>query len=107
MATILGYLFTADNELSPGIDISLKMATSVGVIIGPLVFGWLADHYGRKRTCMPFSSVTLRKCYLSLFLILLDGSELLIMAVCTLCQAIAGESPAVSIIGALIFWRVL
>ncbi len=47
-------LFTScyvDQKLSANQDLGLKVATPVGTVFGQLVFGWLADVYGRKRMC--------------------------------------------------------
>ncbi|KIL59346.1 hypothetical protein M378DRAFT_62435, partial [Amanita muscaria Koide BX008] len=59
-----------------------------GAIFGQLVFGWLADFVGRKK---------------------MYGIELVIMVVSTFVQALAGETKtgSVSIVSALIVWRVL
>ncbi|KIL63748.1 hypothetical protein M378DRAFT_164201 [Amanita muscaria Koide BX008] len=74
--------------LNPKYDLGLKTATLGGVICGQLFFGRLADIMGR------------RKMY---------GIELVIMTVSTFVQALAGDSMtgAISIINALIVWRVL
>ncbi len=40
-----------DQKLSANQDLGLKVATPVGTVFGQLVFGWLADVYGRKRMC--------------------------------------------------------
>lgn len=32
-------------------DLGVKVATPVGTVVGQLVFGWLADVFGRKRMC--------------------------------------------------------
>ncbi|KAL4074946.1 major facilitator superfamily domain-containing protein [Scleroderma yunnanense] len=77
--------FTYGNgSISSWTSTGLKVATPIGNLVGQLLFGWLADIYGRKR---------------------MYGIELLIMIVATFSQALSGQSPAVGIIGALIFWR--
>ncbi|KAJ5715426.1 phosphate:H+ symporter [Penicillium malachiteum] len=67
-------------------DTALKVATSGGTVIGQLVFGMLADIFGRKR---------------------MYGIELMIIIFATMAQALCGNSRAVSITGILIFWRVI
>ena len=40
-----------DGSLNTNQNLGIKVATPVGTLIGQLVFGWLADHVGRKRMC--------------------------------------------------------
>lgn len=54
--------------------------------MGQVGFGWLADHYGRKK---------------------MYGLELIIIIFATLAQALSASSPAVSVVGLIIFWRVI
>ncbi|KAI8633381.1 phosphate permease [Xylariaceae sp. FL1651] len=65
---------------------TLKASTSAGIIIGQVVFGWLADMYGR------------RKMY---------GVELGIILVSTLACCLVAASQAVSFTGLMTFWRVM
>lgn len=65
-------------------DLGIKVAHSIGTFFGQLLFGWAADHLGRKR---------------------MYGIELMIIMVGTLGQAVAGHSPGVSIYGVIIMWR--
>lgn len=65
---------------------AIKVATSGGTVVGQLGFGFLADIVGRKK---------------------MYGLELIIIIFATLAQALSAQSPAVHIIGVLIFWRVL
>ncbi|RYP35626.1 hypothetical protein DL767_003738 [Monosporascus sp. MG133] len=67
-------------------DNAIKLATSAGTVVGQLVFGYLADHVGRKR---------------------MYGLELIIIIFATLGQALSSGSPSVDVIGLIIFWRVL
>lgn len=67
-------------------DTAIKVATSGGTVIGQLAFGWLADHIGRKK---------------------MYGFELIIMIFATLAQALSSDSSSMSIVGVLIFWRVI
>ncbi|QRV86964.1 Sugar (and other) transporter [Ceratobasidium sp. AG-Ba] len=66
-------------------DLGLKVATPIGTLVGQLLFGWLADLVGRKR---------------------MYGVELIIIIISTVAQAIAGYGETVSLVGALIVWRV-
>ena len=72
--------------LPTNVNTALKCATSGGTVVGQLGFGWLADRVGR------------RKMY---------GVELAIIVFATLAQSLAGPSPAMTITGLLIFWRVV
>ncbi|KAI9777503.1 MAG: Inorganic phosphate transporter pho84 [Peltula sp. TS41687] len=67
-------------------DTAIKVATSGGTVLGQLGFGALADVVGRKR---------------------MYGIELMVIIFATLAQSLSASSPAVSITGLLIFWRVI
>ncbi|EXJ66083.1 MFS transporter, PHS family, inorganic phosphate transporter [Cladophialophora psammophila CBS 110553] len=67
-------------------DTAIKVATSGGTVIGQIGFGWLADIVGRKR---------------------MYGLELILIIFATLAQALSSDSPAISIVGIIIFWRVM
>ena len=67
-------------------DTAIKVATSGGTVIGQVGFGALADLVGRKR---------------------MYGLELILIIFATLAQALSSDSPAISIVGIIIFWRVL
>ncbi|KIL59340.1 hypothetical protein M378DRAFT_14864, partial [Amanita muscaria Koide BX008] len=97
VSTMLGYVYGAPTPnitasdilgLERSDELGLKAATLGGAIFGQLVFGWAADFMGRKK---------------------MYGVELIIMVVSTFAQALAGESKtgSVSIVSALIVWRVL
>ncbi|KAI0206529.1 major facilitator superfamily domain-containing protein [Astrocystis sublimbata] len=72
--------------LPTSVSQALKASTSAGIVIGQVVFGWLADKYGR------------RKMY---------GVELGIILVSTLCCCLVAASQAVSVTGLMVFWRVI
>ncbi|KAF4610401.1 hypothetical protein G7Y89_g15718 [Cudoniella acicularis] len=67
-------------------DTAIKVATSGGTVIGQLGFGYLADVVGRKR---------------------MYGLELILIIFATLAQALTSNSRSMSVVGLLIFWRVL
>ncbi len=67
-------------------DTAIKVATSGGTIVGQLGFGALADIVGRKK---------------------MYGLELIVIIFATVAQALTSNSPAVNIVGIIIFWRVL
>jgi MFS family permease len=67
-------------------DTAIKVATSGGTVLGQLGFGYLADVVGRKK---------------------MYGLELIIIIFATLAQALSSPSHAISIVGLIIFWRVL
>ncbi|KAG6334803.1 hypothetical protein ID866_4292 [Astraeus odoratus] len=73
-----------DGDFSPWKSTGLKVATPIGNLVGQVIFGWLADLRGRKR---------------------MYGIELMIIIVATFCQTLAGQAPAIDILGVLILWR--
>ncbi|KAI0971520.1 major facilitator superfamily domain-containing protein [Xylaria arbuscula] len=75
-----------NGSLPTSVSQALKTSTSAGIVIGQLVFGWLADKYGR------------RKMY---------GVELVIILVSTLSCCLIAASQAVSFTGLMTFWRVM
>lgn len=89
--SMLGVVYWQGAKSGPGklpssADTAIKVATSGGTVIGQLFFGWLADRVGRKR---------------------MYGIELMIIILATLAQALSSASPGMSIVGVLIFWRVI
>jgi PHS family inorganic phosphate transporter-like MFS transporter len=75
-----------EGKIPSNSDTAIKVATSGGTVIGQVAFGWLADVVGRKR---------------------MYGLELIIIIFGTLAQALSAPSPAMSVVGIIIFWRVL
>ena len=88
---MLGVVYWQTAHSKPGTipehsDTAIKVATSGGTVIGQVGFGILADVVGRKK---------------------MYGLELIIIIFATLAQALSAASPAISITGLLIFWRVI
>ncbi|PHH74957.1 hypothetical protein CDD80_2738 [Ophiocordyceps camponoti-rufipedis] len=67
-------------------DDAIKLATSAGTIVGQLGFGCMADIVGRRQ---------------------MYGLELFVIIVATIGQALTSGSPSCSIVGLVIFWRVI
>jgi len=90
VTAMLGVVFwqnkTAKGTIPTNSDTAIKVATSGGTVLGQLGFGFLADVVGRKR---------------------MYGLELIIIIFATLAQALSSPSPAISMTGLIIFWRVL
>jgi PHS family inorganic phosphate transporter-like MFS transporter len=87
---MLGIVYWQDEEhkgvMPHNADTAIKVATSAGAIVGQCVFGYLADVLGRKK---------------------MYGVELMIIISTTLAQSLCGESTALSIVGVIIFYRVV
>ncbi|EME77982.1 uncharacterized protein MYCFIDRAFT_212607 [Pseudocercospora fijiensis CIRAD86] len=94
VTTMLGVVYwqdpsikkSAQGKIPVHADTAIKVATSGGTVVGQLGFGFLADVVGRKR---------------------MYGLELIIIIFATLAQALSSNSPSMSIVGTIIFWRVL
>ncbi len=94
VTAMLGVVYWQDESLSskkrghipPNSDTAIKVATSGGTVLGQVGFGWLADVVGRKR---------------------MYGLELILIIFATLAQALSSDSRAISVVGLIIFWRVL
>lgn len=85
---MLGIVYKHDNKgvLYTQQDTAIKLATSAGTVLGQVGFGTLADIVGRKK---------------------MYGLELILIIVATLAQSLTGPGPGTSIVGLIIFWRVL
>ncbi|KAF2155358.1 MFS transporter [Myriangium duriaei CBS 260.36] len=88
---ILGIVYWQHAKKKPGTipstaDTAIKVATSGGTVIGQLGFGYLADVVGRKK---------------------MYGLELILIIFATLAQSLTSAAPAISLVGIIIFWRVL
>jgi MFS transporter, PHS family, inorganic phosphate transporter len=88
---MLGIVYWQNATNNPGnipssSDTALKVATSSGTVIGQLAFGMLADVVGRKK---------------------MYGLELIIIIFATLAQSVTSDSVSMSVVGLLIFWRVI
>ncbi|KAF2471702.1 inorganic phosphate transporter-like protein [Lindgomyces ingoldianus] len=88
LTIMLGIVYKHDNQgaLTTPQDTAIKVATSAGTVLGQVGFGALADVVGRKR---------------------MYGLELILIIVATLAQSLVGPGPGTSVVGLIIFWRVL
>ncbi|KAI9744727.1 MAG: Inorganic phosphate transporter pho84 [Claussenomyces sp. TS43310] len=88
LTIMLGIVYFPQSKgaMSTAQDTAIKVSTSAGTVIGQLGFGALADIIGRKK---------------------MYGLELIIIIFATLAQSLSSASHAVSIIGLVIFWRVM
>jgi MFS transporter, PHS family, inorganic phosphate transporter len=88
---MLGIVYWHDAATKPGTipakaDTAIKISTSAGTVVGQVGFGILADVVGRKK---------------------MYGFELIIIIFATLAQALSSDSRAISIVGIIVFWRVI
>ncbi|KAF7932576.1 uncharacterized protein EAE98_003875 [Botrytis deweyae] len=88
LTTMLGIVYFPHNKgvMPTNSDTAIKVSTSAGTVVGQFGFGILADIVGRKK---------------------MYGLELIIIIFATLAQSLTSSSPAVNIVGVIIFWRVL
>ncbi|RDI82445.1 hypothetical protein Vi05172_g7358 [Venturia inaequalis] len=88
LTIMLGIVYSQHHKgvLTTPQDTAIKVSTSAGTVIGQLGFGALADILGRKK---------------------MYGLELILIIIATLAQALTGPGPGTSIVGLMIFWRVL
>lgn len=91
VTAMLGVVYWQTAHKKPGVipnhsDTAIKVATSGGTVIGQVGFGIMADIVGRKK---------------------MYGLELILIIFATLAQALSSASPGMSIVGLIIFWRVM
>ncbi|KAF1921757.1 major facilitator superfamily domain-containing protein [Ampelomyces quisqualis] len=86
LLTIMLGIVYHKGALSTPQDTAIKLSTSAGTVIGQVGFGALADIVGRKK---------------------MYGLELILIIVATLAQSLVGPGPGTSLVGLIIFWRVL
>ena len=46
---MIGTIYSKGGTITANQDLGLKVATPVGTLVGQLLFGWLADIFGRKK----------------------------------------------------------
>jgi MFS transporter, PHS family, inorganic phosphate transporter len=68
------------------VEQALKASTSAGIVVGQVLFGWLADVFGRRR---------------------MYGVELCIIITATLGCALVSPSQSMGFTGLMVFWRVV
>ncbi|AOA64265.1 High-affinity inorganic phosphate (Pi) transporter and low-affinity manganese transporter [Komagataella phaffii CBS 7435] len=88
--SMLGYVYWGGahggtGRIPSSTESLMKVSTSVGTVLGQVVFGKLCDYVGRK----------------------IWGIELIIMITATILQVCAGESPAVNFVALLTFYRIV
>jgi PHS family inorganic phosphate transporter-like MFS transporter len=86
LLTIMLGIVYHKGALSTPQDTAIKLSTSAGTVLGQVGFGALADIVGRKK---------------------MYGLELILIIVATLAQSLVGPGPGTSVVGLIIFWRVL
>jgi PHS family inorganic phosphate transporter-like MFS transporter len=88
VSVMLGFVYfsTNKNKLPANVDTAVKVAASVGTMVGQFGFGYLADHVGRKK---------------------MYGLELIIIIIATIGQSLAAQGPAISVWACIVFWRVI
>lgn len=86
VTVMIGVVYFDKGAIDSTADTAIKVATSGGTVLGQVGFGILADIVGRKK---------------------MYGLELIIIIFCTMAQALTSASPSMSVVGLLIFWRVL
>lgn len=90
LTTMLGIVYFGGShhkgKMPATSDNAIKLATSAGTVVGQLGFGALADIVGRKK---------------------MYGLELIVIIFATIGQSLTSNSPSCSIIGLIIFWRVI
>jgi len=91
ITNMLGIVYWHNAKSKPGnipttADTSIKIATSAGTVVGQVGFGILADIVGRKR---------------------MYGLELILIIFATVAQSLTAAGPGLSIVGTIVFWRVL
>jgi PHS family inorganic phosphate transporter-like MFS transporter len=82
----LVYWQTSNGVIPANGETAIKVATSVGTVIGQVVFGYMADWIGRKR---------------------MYGIELIIILAATLAQSLTASSTSLSLVGVMVFWRII
>ncbi|OCK77952.1 phosphate:H+ symporter [Lepidopterella palustris CBS 459.81] len=88
-AAMLGIVFyheSGKGVIPHGADTAIRVASSIGAVLGQIFFGYLADVLGRKK---------------------MYGIELLIIISATLAQSLCASSTAISFAGVLVFWRII
>ncbi|RGB36206.1 major facilitator superfamily domain-containing protein [Rhizophagus diaphanus] len=89
VSAILGYTYFSSinaNEVPTDIDSGLKSSAAIGTMFGQLIFGWMADRFGRKK---------------------MYGIELMIIIVTTIGSALSPKNLSIDMYTIIIIWRLI
>ncbi|POG78603.1 major facilitator superfamily domain-containing protein [Rhizophagus irregularis DAOM 181602=DAOM 197198] len=89
VSAILGYTYFSSinaNEVPTDIDSGLKSSAAIGTMFGQLIFGWMADRFGRKK---------------------MYGIELMIIIVTTIGSALSPKNLSIDMYTIIIVWRLI
>ncbi|CAG8626626.1 8111_t:CDS:2 [Funneliformis mosseae] len=89
VSAILGYAYFGDvnnNEVPINIDSGLKISAAAGTMFGQVIFGWMADRFGRKK---------------------MYGVELIIIILATIGTAASPSHSPIDMYTIIMTWRLL
>lgn len=102
METMVGMVYGNGGSFNKHQELGIKVSTQIGILIGQLLFGWLADVVGRRKM-YGFELIIGGLALLQLRNIF--NAQNFTVTLATFVQALAGQGPAMSIVGMLVIFR--